>query len=126
MSQTTAIIGCILGTAIGDAIGDAIGLPVEGLSKRRQSLMYPEISRHHLLMGHGMISDDTEHTCMVAQSLIVSGGNLQVFSQQLAMRFRFWLLGFPAGVGFATLRAILKLWLGFSANSNQICRSTWL
>ncbi|MEG3895424.1 MULTISPECIES: ADP-ribosylglycohydrolase family protein [unclassified Microcoleus] len=116
MSKKAAVIGCIIGTAI----GDAIGLPVEGLSKRRQSLMYPEISGHHLFMGCGLVSDDTEHTCMVAQSLIVSGGNLQVFSQQLALRFRFWFLGLPAGIGFATLRAILKLWLGFSANSSGV------
>lgn len=116
MSKKAAVIGCIIGTAT----GDAIGLPVEGLSKRRQSLMYPEISGHHLLMGRGMVSDDTEHTCMVAQSLIVSGGNLQVFSQQLALRFRFWLLSLPAGTGFATLRAILKLWLGFSAKSSGV------
>ncbi|MCU0543322.1 MAG: ADP-ribosylglycohydrolase family protein [Oscillatoriaceae cyanobacterium Prado104] len=116
MSQKSAIVGCIIGTAI----GDAIGLPVEGLSKRRQSLMHPKISGHHLFMGRGMVSDDTEHTCMVAQSLIVSGGNLQVFSQQLTMRFRWWLLGLPAGVGFATLRAILKLWLGFPAHSSGV------
>lgn len=116
MSKKVAVIGCIIGTAI----GDGIGLPVEGLSKRRQSLMYPEISGHHLFMGRGMVSDDTEHTCMVAQALIVSGGDLQVFSQQLRLRLRFWLLGLPAGIGFATLRAILKLWLGFSANSSGV------
>lgn len=116
MSKKAAVIGCIIGTAI----GDAMGLPVEGLSKRRQSLMYPEISGHHLFMGRGMVSDDTEHTCMVAQSLIVSGGDLQIFSQQLALRFRFWLLSLPAGIGFATLRAILKLWLGFSAKSSGV------
>jgi ADP-ribosylglycohydrolase len=44
MSKKAAVIGCIIGTAI----GDAMGLPVEGLSKRRQSLMYPEISGHYL------------------------------------------------------------------------------
>ena len=27
---------------------------------------------------------------------------------------RWWLLGVPAGIGFATLRSILKLWMGFS------------
>lgn len=113
MSKKAAVIGCIIGTAI----GDAMGLPVEGLSTRRQSLMYPEISEHHFFMGRGMVSDDTEHTCMVAQSLIVSGGDLPIFSQQLALRFRFWLLSLVAGIGFATLRAILKLWLGFSAKS---------
>jgi ADP-ribosylglycohydrolase len=60
-----------------------------------------------------MCSDDTEHTCMLAQALLVSGGNVEAFARSLAWRLRFWLLGLPAGIGRATLRAILKLWLGF-------------
>jgi hypothetical protein len=35
-----AIVGCILGTAV----GDALGLACEGLSRRRQSRMFPEIA----------------------------------------------------------------------------------
>src|SRR5262249_40889645 len=57
-----AIIGCLLGTAA----GDAIGLPVEGLSPRRQRRLFGEIDSHRLLFGRGMTSDDTEHTCIVA------------------------------------------------------------
>jgi ADP-ribosylglycohydrolase len=110
-SQTlkNAIIGSILGTAI----ADAIGLPYEGLGRDRQQLLYPEITNHNLIFQRGLISDDTEHTCLVAQSLIISTGNVTVFQRDLAGRLQFWLLGLPAGIGFATLRAILKLWLGF-------------
>jgi ADP-ribosylglycohydrolase len=104
-----SIIGCLLGTAV----GDAIGLPYEGLSKRRQRRLYPTLNGHHFLFGRGMVSDDTEHTCMVAQALIVSSGDVQTFKKDLAKRLRFWLLGLPAGTGYATLRAILKLWWGF-------------
>jgi ADP-ribosylglycohydrolase len=57
-----------------------------------------------------MVSDDTEHTCMMAQSLIVSSGEVSTFTIDLAWRFRFWLLGLRAGIGYATLKAILKLW----------------
>ena len=105
-----AAIGCLLGTAV----GDAIGLPCEGLSKRRLDKIYGDIDKHHFFFGKGMISDDTEHTCMVAQSLIVSAGDERIFARELAWRLKLWLLGLPAGVGFATLRAILKLWLGYS------------
>ena len=49
-----------------------IGLPYEGLSKRRQYHLYPILKGHNFIFGKGMISDDTEHTCRVAQSLIVS------------------------------------------------------
>ena len=67
-----------------------------------------------------MVSDDTEHTCMVAQSLIASGGDPDVFGRQLAWGFRLWVLGLPAGIGFATLRSILKLWLGVSPRKSGV------
>jgi ADP-ribosylglycohydrolase len=67
-----------------------------------------------------MISDDTEHTCMVAQALIVSGGDVQAFTKSLAWRLRLWLLALPAAVGSATLRAIVKLWLGFPGDRSGV------
>lgn len=104
-----AIIGSILGTAV----GDAIGLPYEGLTKRRGARLWGKPDRHHLVFGRGMVSDDTEHTCMVAQALIASGGEPERFAKRLAWGLRWWLLSLPAGIGLATLRACLKLWCGF-------------
>ncbi len=115
MEKADSAIGCLLGTAI----GDAIGLPFEGLSKCRQRRIYGE-NGHKFLFGRGMVSDDTEHSCMVAQALIVSAGDTEIFTNQLAMRSRFWLLGLPAGIGYATLRAILKLWLGFPSSRSGV------
>jgi ADP-ribosylglycohydrolase len=60
-----------------------------------------------------MTSDDTEHTCMVCQALLASKGQPDAFSRTFAWKLRWWLVGLPAGVGSATARAILKLWLGF-------------
>ena len=111
-----AIIGCLLGTAV----GDAVGLPLEALSKRRQERLFPEVTGPNLFFGRGMLSDDTEHTCMVAQALLVSGGEPQRFIQSLAWRLRCWLLGLPAGVGLATLRAAVKLWVGFSPDHSGV------
>ena len=107
--KTEAIIGCILGTAV----GDAFGLPWEGLSRQRQGRINCRLTRYHFFFGKGMVSDDTEHTWMVAQSLVVSGGDVRRFTKALAWRLRWWLVALPAGVGLATLRAIAKLWLGF-------------
>lgn len=111
-----SIIGCLLGTAV----GDALGLPMEGLSKRRQQKMFPNIDGYRFLFGKGMMSDDTEHTCMVAQAIIKSGGDEKWFARDLAWRMRRWMLGLPTGVGFATLRAILKLWVGFSSENSGV------
>jgi ADP-ribosylglycohydrolase len=80
--------------------------------------MFPELAGYHLLPGgKGMCSDDTEHTCMLAQSLLATLDRPvdelpRRFAANFAWRLRFWLLGLPAGIGFATLRAILKLWIG--------------
>jgi ADP-ribosylglycohydrolase len=95
------------------ALGDALGLPREGLSPKRQKLLFPDPEKHAFFLERGMISDDTDHACMVAQALLASGGDSEKFERALAWRLRFWLLNLPAGVGFATGRAILKLWLGF-------------
>jgi ADP-ribosyl-[dinitrogen reductase] hydrolase len=65
---------------------------------------------------------------MVAQSLIVAVGNLDIFTRDLAGRLRWWLVRLPAGVGFATLRSILvprgyangKLWLRFSPDRSGV------
>ncbi len=108
-----AAAGCILGTAV----GDALGLACEGLSRERQRRLFPDIGRYHFLFGYGMCSDDTEHTCMLAQSLIASAAGRDIdyhantFAADFARRLRLWLLGVPAGIGWGTLRAILKLWL---------------
>jgi ADP-ribosyl-[dinitrogen reductase] hydrolase len=111
-----AIIGCLLGTAI----GDAMGLSYEGLSKQRLIKLYPNLTQYHFIVGKGMVSDDTEHTCLVAGALLSSGGDVETFKTRLAWKFRFWLLGLPAGIGLATLKAILKLWLGFSPTNSGV------
>lgn len=103
------IIGCLLGTAA----GDAIGLPYEGIPRCRAAKLFGPPDRHRFLLRRGMVSDDTEHACMVAQALIASGADPDAFLRSFGWRLRWWLLGLPAGIGFATLRAILRLWIGF-------------
>jgi len=99
---------------LGQAVGDAIGLPMEGLSRKaiaKRGWMKP--LRHRFFRKRGMISDDTEHMQMTAEALLAGGGDADRFERSLAWRMRWWFLGFPAGVGLATLRACVKLWLGF-------------
>lgn len=107
---TSRICGCLLGTAL----GDAVGLPYEGLSAKRARRLLGSPTRHRLFFGRGMVSDDTEQSCMVAQALIASGSDPEIFQRKLARSLRWWLVGLPAGVGLATLRSILKMWAGIS------------
>lgn len=116
MDKKQAIIGCLLGTAI----ADALGLPYEGLSREKINRKFKEINQHRLFFHKGMMSDDTEHLCMVAQSLIVSAGAETIFINALKWRLQWWLLLLPAGIGLATLRSIIKLWLGFCSAQSGV------
>lgn len=108
MTREEALAGCLLGTAV----GDAVGLACEGLPPKRQARLFPGLTGPRLLGHGGMVSDDTEHTCLVASALIESAGDPACFRRALARRLRGWLLLLPAGVGWATLRATLKLCAG--------------
>jgi ADP-ribosylglycohydrolase len=106
---------------LGTAVGDALGLPREELSRQRARKLFGKAPlRHRFLFGRGMVSDDTEHTCMVGQALLTAPDDVDAFARALAWRLRFWLLGLPAGTGWATLRAIVRLWLGFSPSYSGV------
>ena len=105
--RSDAAAGCLLGAAV----GDARGLPWEGMSRRRQKRIARYLGDSAFVGNRDMCSDDTDHACMVAQAITVSAGSPRRFVSSLAWRLRFWLLGLPAGIGFGTLCAILKLWL---------------
>jgi ADP-ribosylglycohydrolase len=100
------------GLLLGGAVGDALGLPMEGLSRRRAARMFRGPTRQRFLFGRGMCSDDTEHACMTADALLRHPHDADAFARCLAWKLRWWLLAAPAGVGFATLRATLRLWIG--------------
>lgn len=104
----------LAGLMLGTAVGDALGLPAEGLSPGRIARSWPGKWQHRFIAGRGMWSDDTEHMLCVAAALLTAGNSPGQFQRELARRLRWWFAGLPAGVGMATARACLKLWLGVS------------
>jgi len=122
------------GLLLGTAVGDALGLPAENLSALRILHRWRGKWRMRLLFGKGMVSDDTEHTLMVAQALLTNPADATIFQRRLAWKMRWWFIGLPAGVGLATAKACIKLWLGFppdrcavkSAGSGPATRSAIL
>jgi ADP-ribosyl-[dinitrogen reductase] hydrolase len=104
----------IKGLLLGTAVGDSVGLPAEGISRRRNKLLFRGKWHQGLIFDYGMISDDTEHTIFIAQCLIACGDSEEIFIKRLAWCLKLWLLSLPAGVGLATLKSIVKLWLRFS------------
>jgi len=105
---------------LGTAVGDSLGLPAEGLSSRKIARRWRGQWHQRLVFNRGMISDDTEHTVFVAQCLLEEPTDATKFQRRLAWKLRWWLACLPAGVGFATLRAIIKLWLGFSPSRSGV------
>lgn len=91
-------------------MGDALGLPAEGLSPETIKKLGWSDWKHRFVFGKGMVSDDTEHTLFVCQALLCYPDNVERFKASLAWKFRWWLLAIPAGIGFGTLKAIIKLW----------------
>jgi ADP-ribosyl-[dinitrogen reductase] hydrolase len=97
---------------LGTAIGDALGLACEGLSARVIAKRFGRVDRYRFFGATGRVSDDTEQSALVAQSLVRGRGELDdtVRAFRRAMVGWFWRL--PWGIGWATLRACLKLTLG--------------
>lgn len=117
---TTELGGRAVGALLGTAVGDALGLPGEGLRPDRIARQWGGVWRHRFLAGRGMVSDDTEHAAFVAQCLIENGSDAAGFRRALARRLRWWLAALPAGVGLATARAILRLWVGISPERSGV------
>jgi ADP-ribosylglycohydrolase len=100
----------IAGTLLGTALGDALGLPCEGMSARRIARRFGLVDRFRLLGRTGFVSDDTEQSALVAQSLARDPGNpARAFRRSLLG----WFFRLPWGVGLATVRACLRILLGF-------------
>jgi ADP-ribosylglycohydrolase len=76
------------GVLLGTAVGDALGLPAENLSPERIRRRWKGEWRMRLAFGCGMISDDTEHTLMVAQALLAEPNDPGAFQRALAWKLR--------------------------------------
>ena len=57
---------------------------------------------------------------MAAQALLMEPLDADRFQRHLAWKLRWWLAGLPAGIGLATARAIMKLWVGFSPTRSGV------
>jgi ADP-ribosylglycohydrolase len=105
------LAGCLLGTAL----GDALGLPAEGMRADSIARLFGELKRFRLLGSVGFVSDDSEQSALVAQSLIRHPRNPAAAARDFRRALLGWFLRLPWGIGFATLRACLKALVGVRA-----------
>ena len=114
-----ASINCLHGSLAGGAIGDSLGLAFEGLSRKRGKNILGHPIPNRLFFGYGMVSDDTEHACMTAVSLIKSKGDPELFEKELISQLRCWFLCLPPATGMATAKACLKSLIGIPPDENR-------
>ncbi|HEV3120489.1 MAG TPA: ADP-ribosylglycohydrolase family protein, partial [Isosphaeraceae bacterium] len=102
----------LAGTLLGTALGDALGLPAEGLSARSIARRFGRMDRFHLIGLRGFVSDDTEQTALVAQSLARHPDDASRFLRAFRRSLLGWFCRLPWGIGSATLRACVRIGLG--------------
>ena len=116
MTRDDAAVGCLLG----QAVGDMMGTTAENLSPRRVKKLFRNFDRPRFLFGYGMGTDDTEHAIATLLALQSSKQSVDRFRRSLAWRLRWWFSYGPPGVGLATLKSCVKLWLGFSTTRSGV------
>lgn len=100
------------GVLLGTAIGDALGLPAEGLRPEAVKRRWGRLDRYRLLGRTGFVSDDTEQSALIAQSLILQPDDAQACASAFRLSLVGWFWRLPWGVGLATVRACLKASIG--------------
>jgi ADP-ribosyl-[dinitrogen reductase] hydrolase len=102
----------IEGVLLGTAYGDALGLAAEGLSARVIAGRFGSLDRFHFLGRWGFVSDDTEQSALVAQSVARAPDDLDDAVRAFRRALLGWFLRLPWGIGLATLRACARVALG--------------
>jgi ADP-ribosylglycohydrolase len=100
------------GVLLGTAYGDALGLATEGMSARAIARRFGAVERFNLLGRKGFVSDDTEQSALVAQSLARHPDDLDAAVRAFRRSLLGWFLRLPWGIGLATLRACGRIALG--------------
>lgn len=100
------------GVLLGTAVGDALGLPLEGLSARTIARRFAPVTGYRLLGARGFVSDDTEQSALVAQSLAAHPTDVALAVGRFRRSLLGWFLRLPWGIGLATLRSCIRISLG--------------
>jgi ADP-ribosyl-[dinitrogen reductase] hydrolase len=107
--DSRALRGALLGTAL----GDALGLPYEGMSAAQVAARGGALDRFALWGRTGFVSDDTEQSALLVESVVGANGDVALSVQRFRAALLGWFLRLPFGIGLGTLRACLRIALGY-------------
>jgi len=124
MTDKTSILDKFKGTLLGCAVGDALGAPVEGLPaeaiEQRYGLLTDFIDER---FGAGMVTDDTQMTVTLAQSIVGIG---RFDKGHAGLNFGRWMeasdkgVKEARGVGMACATACRRLYQGVSPDESGV------
>ncbi len=106
----------LVGTLLGTALGDALGLPAEGMSARAIRRRFGRIDRFQLIGRTGFVSDDTEQSALLAQSLARYPDETERCVRAFRRALLGWFCRLPWGIGWGTLRSCLKIAAGLRSS----------
>ena len=101
------------GVLLGTAVGDALGLPFENLSPHQISKRKLKNDRFYFFGNNGIVSDDTELSALLAQSLILSPNDTKLIVNSFRTSLLAWFFRLPWGIGLGTLKSCIKILIGF-------------
>lgn len=102
------------GVLLGTAVGDALGVPLEGLPAEVIARRFAPVTRYRLLGRTGFVSDDTEQSALVAQAIAAHPDDLAAAVRRFRGSMLGWFLRLPPFIGWGTLKACVRIALGFA------------
>ncbi len=102
------------GVLLGTALGDALGLACEGMSAGAIARRFGVVDRFRMLGRTGFVSDDTEQSALIAQSLARFPDDVDACARDFQRALLGWFARLPWGVGRATIRSCVRIGLGLS------------
>jgi ADP-ribosylglycohydrolase len=105
-------VRAVRGALLGTAVGDALGLPFEGLTRKEVARYGKSLDRFMLAGNIGFVSDDTEQSALVLQSVLSARGDVREATRHFRTAMLGFLLRLPFGIGLGTLRACLRIAFG--------------
>ncbi|MFK7824095.1 MAG: ADP-ribosylglycohydrolase family protein [Oligoflexales bacterium] len=108
------------GVLLGTAVGDALGLPFENLPSHKIIKTKQLKDRFYFYGNNGVVSDDTELSALLAESLILFSNDRKMTVKSFKIALLSWFLRLPWGIGFGTLKSCLKILIGFKTTGAGI------
>lgn len=102
------------GVLLGTALGDALGLACEGMSAKAIARRFGVVDRFRMLGRTGFVSDDTEQSALIAQSLAKFPDDVDACVRSFQRSLLGWFCRLPWGVGMATIRSCFRIGLGLA------------